>query len=67
MKNKPYADLREFIDRVDQLGVLRRIDGADPCYELGAITEVAAGRPECPALLFDNLKGAAPGLREAHH
>ncbi len=63
MTNKPYADLREFIDRVDQLGVLRRIDGADPYYELGAITEVAAGRPECPALLFDNLKGASPGFR----
>ena len=25
-----YQDLREFIERVDELGTLRRIEGADP-------------------------------------
>ena len=59
----PYADLREFVTRVDQLGVLRRIDGADPHLEIGAITEVAAGRPECSALLFDRIKGHRQGFR----
>ena len=34
---------------VDKLGVLRRIMGADPQFEIGGITEVAAGLPECPA------------------
>jgi 4-hydroxy-3-polyprenylbenzoate decarboxylase len=58
-----YKDLREFIGLVDRLGALRRIDGADPRFEVGGITEVAAGLPECPALLFDNIKGFAPGFR----
>jgi 4-hydroxy-3-polyprenylbenzoate decarboxylase len=58
-----YRDLREFIDKVDALGALRRVDGADPDRELGGITEVAAGLPEAPALLFDNIRGFAPGFR----
>ncbi len=60
---KPYADLREFIDRVDALGTLRRVAGADPNFELGAITEVAAGQANCPALLFDEIKGYPAGAR----
>ena len=59
----PYKDLREFITQVDALGALRRIDGADPRFELGGITEVAAGQPDCPALLFDDIKGFATGFR----
>jgi 3-polyprenyl-4-hydroxybenzoate decarboxylase len=43
-----YKDLRGFIKQVEALGVLRRIDGADPRFEIGGITEVAAGLPECP-------------------
>jgi UbiD family decarboxylase len=58
-----YQDLRGFIAQVDALGALRRIDGTDPVHELGAITEVAAGRPECPALLFDDIKGYPKGFR----
>src|SRR5262249_41558222 len=58
-----YQDLREFIAKVDELGALRRFDGADPRFEVGGITEVAAGLPDCPALLFDRLKGYAPGFR----
>ena len=58
-----YHDLRGFIEAADALGCLRRIDGADPEFELGGITEVAAGTPECPALLFDKVKGHAPGFR----
>src|SRR5690349_22595255 len=58
-----YADLREFIAQVEGLGALRRIEGADPRFEIGGITEVAAGLPECPALLFDHIKGFAAGSR----
>ena len=58
-----YEDLREFIEQVEALGALRRVEGADPLYEVGGITEVAAGSPECPALLFDPLKGFPPGFR----
>ena len=58
-----YRDLREFIGKVDALGALRRVTGADLRFEIGAITEVAAGLPECPALLFDDIKGHARGFR----
>jgi UbiD family decarboxylase len=58
-----YKDLRDFIAKVDGLGTLRRINGADPRFEIGGITEVAAGLPECPALLFDDIKGHAHGFR----
>ena len=58
-----YKDLRGFIKQVDELGALRRINGADQKYELGSITEVAAGTPECPALLFDRIKGLPAGFR----
>src|SRR5216683_7585991 len=58
-----YKDLREFIELVDKLGALRRIEGADPRFEIGAITEVAAGRPDGPALLFDGIKGFPRGFR----
>ena len=63
MNKPPYEDLREFIARVDELGALRRVEGADPQFELGGITEVAAGMPDCPALLFDSIKGFARGFR----
>lgn len=63
MSGRPYADLRDFIDQVERLGALRRIDGADPVCEIGGITEVAAGLPECPALLFDAIKGHPRGFR----
>ena len=54
-----YQDLREFITLVDKLGALRRIEGADPKFEIGAVTEVAAGSADCPALLFERMPGRA--------
>jgi len=63
MNRMAYEDLRDFIAQVDQIGALRRIDGADPACEIGGVTEVAAGLPECPALLFDRIKGHPPGFR----
>jgi 4-hydroxy-3-polyprenylbenzoate decarboxylase len=63
MSGAEYDDLRDFIARVEGLGALRRIDGADSEGEIGGITEVAAGLPECPALLFDAIKGCPRGFR----
>jgi len=54
--------LRDLIDRLDELGELRRVDGADWNLELGAITEMMALR-DGPALLFDQVKGYPPGHR----
>src|SRR5215471_14822236 len=58
-----YQDLREFIELVDKLGALRRIEGAAADFEIGGITELAAGRPDGPALLFDGIKGFPRGFR----
>ena len=58
-----YDDLRAFIAQVEQMGALRHIRGADPHIEIGAITEVAAGRTEGPALLFDDIPGFPKGFR----
>jgi UbiD family decarboxylase len=58
-----YRDLRGFIAEVEKLGALRHVADADPHVEIGGITEVAAGLPECPALLFDRIKGYPPGVR----
>jgi UbiD family decarboxylase len=58
-----YADLREFITLVDKLQSLRRIEGADARFEIGAITELAAGMPGSPALLFDAINGFPRGRR----
>jgi 4-hydroxy-3-polyprenylbenzoate decarboxylase len=58
-----YKDLREFIEQVDAIGALRHINGADPRFEIGAITEVAAGSSTRPALLFDNIVGFPSGYR----
>ena len=43
--------------------VIRHVEGADPYLEIGGITEVAAARPDCPALLFDAIKGYPRGFR----
>jgi 4-hydroxy-3-polyprenylbenzoate decarboxylase len=58
-----YQDLRGFIAEVERADRLRRIDGADPHLEIGGVTEVAAGLPDCPALLFDNIPGFPSGFR----
>src|ERR1700722_20785475 len=63
MPNAIYKDLREFIAQVDGVKALRHVRGADPRCELGAITEVAAGMSECPALLFDEIVGFGKGFR----
>jgi 4-hydroxy-3-polyprenylbenzoate decarboxylase len=61
--NVAYRDLREFIDLVDGIGDLRRISGAKLEYEIGGITEVAAGHELCPALLFDAIPNQPKGNR----
>jgi UbiD family decarboxylase len=59
----PYQDLRDFVTQIDALKALRHIAGAEAHHEIGAITEVAAGMPDGPALLFDRIKGYPAGFR----
>jgi UbiD family decarboxylase len=58
-----YRDLREFIDEIERIGELRKVEGADIDLEIGAVTEVAAGSSSCPMLLFDRIKAYPPGYR----
>lgn len=56
-------DLRQWLDKVEKLGELRFLDGADWDLEMGAVTALNAARRNCPALLFDNIKGYPRGRR----
>src|SRR5260370_26783129 len=57
-------DLSGWIDQVEKLGELKRIEGADWDVEIGAITEMGHHRGEqSKALLFDNIKDYPKGYR----
>ncbi|HWP35296.1 MAG TPA: UbiD family decarboxylase [Thermodesulfobacteriota bacterium] len=58
-----YRDLREWIELVDRLGELRRINGARWEDEIGPITELAQHRENGPAVLFDAVPGFPKGYR----
>ncbi|HLB29705.1 MAG TPA: UbiD family decarboxylase [Dehalococcoidia bacterium] len=61
----PIQDLRDFIAKVEAMGELKRIDGADWDLEIGALAEVARSMPKGPLLLFDHVKGYPQGYRVA--
>jgi UbiD family decarboxylase len=58
-----YRDLRGWIARADEIGELRRVEGADWNLEIGALAEVAAQTENPPAVLFDNIQGYPAGRR----
>jgi 4-hydroxy-3-polyprenylbenzoate decarboxylase len=52
------ADLRDWLNRVEAMGDLRRITReVDPVEEMSAITYMVGRRIGSPALLFENVKG----------
>jgi 4-hydroxy-3-polyprenylbenzoate decarboxylase len=59
----PIKDLREWIQRVDEIGELTRVDGADPNLELGGLVDLYQWEMGNPALLFDHITGYKPGYR----
>ena len=60
-----YADLREWLEKVNELGELQTIKGADWNEEMGGITEVLYREKaeKAPMLLFDNFPGYPSGYR----
>ncbi len=58
-----FGDLREFIEVINENGELKKIEGAGCELEIGAITELAASIQQCPAVLFDSIKGHSKGYR----
>jgi len=62
--DRPHADLREFIERIEAAGELLRIKGADWNLEIGALTEIVYhSRPEPAAILFEDVPGYPKGMR----
>ena len=53
----PVEDLREWIERVDAMGELTRVQGADPHLELGGLVDLYQWEMDNPALLFEKIKG----------
>ena len=56
-------DLRDWLARVDQMGELKRVDGADWNLEIGSISGLNIRKEDGPALLFGNIKGYPEGFR----
>src|SRR5262244_1565798 len=56
------ADMRGYIETLEEMKELRRFNGVDLDLEVGALTERAAEK-EGPALLFSNFAGFPEGFR----
>lgn len=56
-------DLRQWIERIDEMGQLSRVSGADPHHEIGGLVDMFQWDMEKPALLFDKIKGLDPSFR----
>src|SRR6266581_7587387 len=60
-----YRGLREWLQRVDQMGELLRVSGAHWDREMGSLTQMLteSARGTAPAILFDNVPGYPKGYR----
>ena len=59
-----YKDVREWIQKVDEMGELKVVEGADWNLEIGALSVLASKhRENTPALLFDRIKDYPAGYR----
>lgn len=56
-------DLREFINKCQEIGELKTFEGASWDLEIGGITFEVASLPNPPALLFDKVEGCKAGFR----
>ncbi len=56
-------DLRGWLDAVEKMGQLRKVDGADWDLEIGTLTNLNAPNRKGPALLFDKIKDHKEGFR----
>src|SRR6476620_11088424 len=62
---RPYEDVRQWLDLVESMGELKRIDGADWNLEIGTMAELIYRERTgtIPALLFDQITGYPKGFR----
>lgn len=62
-----FADLREYLGKVEETGELQRVRGANLQEDIGSITEITAWTPEHPMYLFEDIPGVDPGFKVAVH
>lgn len=62
-RKEAMEDLREFISKVEKLGELRVIEGANWNLEIGSATYLSAKSSNSPALLFNKVNGYPAGYR----
>ena len=65
-KTPKYNDLRDWLEIVDSVGELKKIDGADWNLEMGTLAELLSRETKSgsvPAVLFDNVPGYPKGFR----
>jgi UbiD family decarboxylase len=62
---RPYEGVREWLDLVESMGELKRVNGADWNLEIGTMAELIYRERSgtIPALLFDRIKGYPEGFR----
>ena len=56
-------DLRDWLTKVDEMGELKRLEGADWNLDIGTISGLNIRKEIGAALLFDNIKGYPKGFR----
>ena len=57
------GDLRVFLERAEAAGEFKRVKGADPHLEIGAIFELSHEHLYPPVMLFEEMKGCDPTHR----
>jgi 4-hydroxy-3-polyprenylbenzoate decarboxylase len=62
----PHSSLRNFIDAVEEMGELLRLQEVDRDSEVGPLTEaIAENLPGPPMIVYDKFAGLEPGFRLA--
>lgn len=65
MERRSVPDLRNWIERVEEIGEPTRVSGAEATRDVGRLVDLYMQDPGKPALLFDHMRGtpAGPGHR----
>ena len=59
----PYDGLHGWIQKVQEMGDLRVVEGADCAKDIGQATELLNHHPDAPCVLFDSIPGHKKGYR----
>ena len=65
-KTPKYTDFRDWLEIVDSIGELKKVDGVDWNLEMGTLAELLSRESKSgvvPAVLFDNVPGYPKGFR----